>query len=43
MEVSPIYYQRDEANIWDIVASFRILRLEVDFSMQRDQKGVERI
>lgn len=41
MEVRPIYHQRDETSIGHILASFLALRLEVDQSMQPDQKGVE--
>jgi len=39
--VRPIYHQRDDTSIGHIVASFLALRLEVDLSMQLDQKGIE--
>ena len=41
LEVRPIYHQRDDTSIGHIVASFLALRLEVDLSMQLDQKGIE--
>ena len=41
LQVRPIYHQRDDTSIGHIVASFLALRLEVDLSMQLDQKGIE--